>query len=278
MKPLDLLYFYRLLNWKHKISSIRPLGFAVFGYIWAGKFEAIPLIANTIAVFGAILFWFSINDYSDLNSPKEESFMKTLIKTGKLTRERALTLCLLPLILTPIVIFTSSKPAILIFTVILFLNFFYSAGPLRLKSHKYLWVAEAVLAAPLLFLESYIIRGSISTLPILMAVILALFYFYTGIIHILEDFQTGEKVQKIPQPLALKLLKVMPLISLIVSLVFSPFFPIFLITAFFSIIRIISLKNFKPDQVQKTRRNLFSPQLSLYEFAAYALIAITGQG
>lgn len=270
----DLLYFYRILNWKHKVSSVRPLGYAVFGYIMAGKFEAIPLAANTLAICGALLFWFSINDFSDLNSPNEENYMGTLIKDGKITRRQALTFCLLPLALTPLVIITGSITAITLFAVIFVLNFLYSVGPLRLKSHKFLWVTEAILPAPLLFLECYSILGKITLLPILMAIIVALFYFYTGILHILEDFQTGEKVQKIPENLALKMLKVVPLTSLIISLVFAVFYPIFLITTIASSIRLLSLKNFHPTQITKTRRNLFSFRFSLYEFALYALIVI----
>ncbi len=277
MKIKQLLYFYRILNWKHKVSSIRPLGYAVFGYLMAGKFELLPLAANTLAVLGALFFWFSINDFSDLKS-KDESFMGSLVKAGKITRQKALTFCLIPLVLTPLVIFTGSTTAIALFAIIFILNLLYSVGPLRLKSHKYLWTLEAILPAPLLFLECYTILGNIILPVIFMAIVVALFYFYTGILHILEDFQTGEKVQKIPRSLALKMLKAVPLASLIISLVFAAFYPFFLITTVASAIRLLSLKDFQLNQVTKTRRNLLSLRFSLYEFALYALFAISRSG
>lgn len=253
------------------------MGYAFFGYLMAGRFEMLPIAANTLALLGAHFFWFSLNDYSDLKTEGEENYMKTQVTSGKITRRKALILCFLPLVLAPLVILTGSIPAILIFVFSLILNSLYSLGPLRLKSHKYLWATEAFLPAPLTFIQASSVAGIIRPPIILMAVILALFYFYTGILHILEDFQAGEKVQKIPQSAALKLLKIVPATSLVTSLVFALFYPFFLVTTIFSLIRLLSLKGFKPNQVYKTRRNLFSFRFSLYEFAIYALFAITGQ-
>ncbi len=277
MSYKDLLYFYRVLNWKHKISGIRFLGFAFFGYAWAAKLEIIPLTVNTLALLGATLFWYSINDYFDLKSQNEQNYMATLIKSGKITTQKALFLCLTPLVLAPFIFPTGSNLAIFIFFLILTLNFFYSAPPLSFKKRGYWALIASAIAAPLLFLESQSVLGKISLQTVFMAILISLFFSYLEIIHILEDFQTGEKIKILNSPrAALKILKILPFITLVVSFIFSLYNPIFLITAIFSVVRIISLKNFKKEEVQKTRRNLLSPRLSLYEFALYALLSITG--
>ncbi len=274
LNPLDFLFFYRILNWKHKVSSIRPMGYTFFGYLMAAKFEIAPLAANTIAVLGALLFWFSINDFAALKTG-EENFMAAQIKQNKLTRQKALLLCLLPLIFCSYVIFTGSRTAIFIFFFSLVFNLLYSTGPTALKNLRYFGIVAAIIAAPLLFLEAETVLGKFTLQMFFMAIIVALFHLYMELLHIIEDFQAGEEVGKIKsQASAVKILKITPLATLTVSLVFALFYPIFLITAFFSAVRILSLKGFKQEQIQKTRRDLLSPRLSLYEFALYALFAL----
>lgn len=277
MKPLDFFYFYRVLNWKHKISSIRPLGFALFGYTIAAELKPVPILANTLAVLGAILFCYTLNDFSDLKSKNEQSFMKTAIKEGLLTRRKALILCLLPLILAPFVLLTSKLP-VFIFFLLLILSTVYSIPP-ALKKRRHLGTIISTVSAPLLFLESVTVLGKINLAILMQAALLTVFFFYLELIHILEDLQTGEQVKKVENlEFGLKLLKIIPVISLFISLIFTLYNPIFLITAVFSVIRLVSLKGLKPNGIFQARRNLFSPQLSLYEFALYALVAVTSHG
>lgn len=276
LKPKEFLYFYRIANWKTKISSLRPLGYLFFGYLIASHFEPIPLFFNSIAVIGVLVSSYSLNDYFDWKTQKEDNFLSGSIKAKKLSDKQALFFSLLPLLFTAGLVFVKSQLSLILFVFGLFLAFAYSSPPLVLKQRGFFGLITAPLASVILFLQGFLILGQLNQNVVLLVIILLSFQFQSDLLHILDDSLTKEVVKKLNQQKALLWLKHLPLVSLFISLIFSLINPIFIISIVFSLIRYLALRDFKLIDVKKTRRNLFSAELSLYEFGIYGLLAILG--
>jgi len=276
LKPEDFLYFYRILDWKTKISSLRPLGYLLFGYLLTHRFELIPLLTNTIAVGGVVISSYSFNDYIDWKTQNEDNYLSRLVKAKKLTNRKALVWSLLPLLLTTGIIFTPSFFAQILFVLGTVLAFSYSTPPFSLKGRRLLGLLVAPLSSLILFLQGFFVLGHLSLNLILLFIILILFQFQTDLLHILDDALTNEVVKKLDPQKALFWLKNLPLVSLVLGFIFSLLNYIFLISVGFSLLRYLSFKDFKLSEVKKVRRNLFSPQLSLTEFGLYALLSVLG--
>ena len=275
LKPKDFLYFYRILNWENKISGVRPIGYTFFGYLMAGKFEFLPIIFNTSAIFGALTFCYSLNDYFDWKIQKERNFLAAKIQEGKISEKQALIYCFFPLIFLLPIFLINPGISLLIYLIGFSLILFYSLPPIRFKQRKFWGFIVPPLGATAIFLQGYSALSFLNLDIILLAVIIFLFQSYLETFHVFEDSLVKEEIKKIAHPKAiLDLLKRLPLASLIVSLGFALLNPFFFINSFFSLIRFSAVRRFKIENIRKVRRNIFSLHWSLYEFGIYGILGL----
>lgn len=276
IKPKELLYFYRILNWKNKISGVRPIGYTIFGYLMARSFVFLPLFLNTIAIFGALIFCYTINDYFDWKLQKEKNFLVEKIEKKEINEKVILKYCFFPLIfLLPFLILSSNYPiSFFILFAFFFISVFYSIPPLRFKKRKLLGVIIPPIGAPILFLQGYFILGTFKLSILFLAFLIFLFQVYLEFLHIIDDSQQKKEIKKMSLNFSQKALKVVPLFSLGFSLIFSLYNPIFLITAIFSIIRFLAVKKIEIKKINQVRKNLLSPVWSLYEFLIYGILGV----
>lgn len=286
MHPKDILYFYRIVNWKNKVSGLRPIGYTLFAYLMTGLLHPKLFIFNSIgklfifnifAVFGALIFLYCMNDYFDWKIQKEENFLGFKIKNKKLKEWQVLIFCFLPLLFLGFLIPVQKQSlnSIYLFIIFFIITLFYSLPPIRLKTKKIIGIFIPSIGALLLFLQGYLIFRFITPKIIALSVILFLLQLYFEMLHILEDSFSEKESKKMNSKNGLKIIKNLPIFTFFLSLAFAVFIsPIFFITSFFSVIRFLFLKNFTVDKAKKARRNLFSPRWSLYEFLVYGGFAI----
>lgn len=276
LKPKEFLYFYRIINWENKISGVRPIGYTIFGYLMAGTFSFLPLFLNTLAIFGALIFCYGLNDYFDWKLQKEKNFLSYKLKKKELTKKEALEYYFLSLFLFLPFFIITSKISLILFLAGFLLILFYSIKPIRFKKIKFLGFIFPPLAVSLLFLEGYSILGALSLNIYLLAILIFIFQCYLETLHVLEDSTIKEETKKIKNARNVeKLAKNLPLVSFAVSLFFSFINPVFLITSFFSMVRFFSIRKINAKrEIIKIRRNVFSLKWSLYEFLIYSILGV----
>ncbi len=279
LKFKELIYLYRLAPWGNKLRSFRMLGYTILGYLMSGSFNLFAILINTLAVFGVLLFGFLINDYYDYKIQKEINFIGFKIKDGSLKKREFFLYLLIPLFLVFPIFFISrfisvSKIFLISIFAGLFLIVFYSIPPLRLKERKIAGFLVSPFAVSFLFLESFSLLKQPGLEIYLFAIIIFLFQCYLETLHSIKDFQDPNEITKVCLKDSLKLLRIFSLASFLASLLLSFVNRFFIITAPFSLLRFKALDNIKLDTVQKTRANVFSPVLSLYEFGFYGLLGL----
>lgn len=279
LRPIEFLYFYRIISWENKITAIRPLGYAFLGYLVAGHWVFLPILINTLAIIGLLMFAYSINDYYDFKNIGERNFLGTKIKEGNIGGKKAFVYCFLPLIFIVPLIFINNFFQVDILSIPLFLTgflltFSYLVPIFEFKKRKFLGFFILPLSTSLLFLQSFTLLGEFNLSIFFLTVLIFIFHCYVEILHVLEDSFAKREVQKIGREESIKWLRRIPFISLILSLAFSFYNLIFLVTFIFSFVRLIALKNFRIEDIWRIRRNLFLPQWSLYEFLIYGIFGM----
>lgn len=278
LKPKEFLYFYRIINWENKISGVRPIGYTFFGYLMAGTFSFLPLFLNTLAIFGALIFCYGLNDYFDWKLQKEKNFLSYKLKNKELAKKEALEYYFLPLAFLVPFFFIASILSLIIFWIGFLLILFYSVKPIRFKKIKFLGFIFPPFAVSLLFLEGYSVLGVFNLNIYLLAILIFIFQCYLEAFHVLEDSKIKEETKKIKNIKNIeKIVKNLPLFSFALSISFSFINPVFLITSLFSMIRFFSLRRIDTKrEINKIRRNVFLPQWSLYEFLIYGIFSLLG--
>jgi hypothetical protein len=273
-KIKDFLYFYRVMNWENKISGVRPIAYTFFGYAMAGKFELMPIVLNSIAIFATLVLCYAINDFYDWKFQGERNFLASLMQQKRMSEKRALFFTFLPLIFFPLVWLVASPLSLGFFAAQFLFILFYSAPPLRLKDKKFWGFVAPPLAVTSLFLQGFTLLGKMQTPDIIfLAVVVFLFQCYLEMLHVIDDSLVKEEIKKISDTeKAIGWLKKIPLLSGALSLVFAYFNPLFLITTFFSTIRYFFIAKFEMSDIRRIRKNFFLPQWSAYEFLIYGAL------
>lgn len=276
LRTKDFLYFYRILNWKNKISGIRPIGYTIFGYLMAGNFYFFPIFLNAIAVFLVLIFCYGINDYFDWKFQKEENFLSFKLKHKKIKETEALIYYFLPLFFLIPILYFIPKHSLIIFLIGFFLIFLYSAPPLRFKKIKFFGFILPPLAVSLLFLEGYSILGFFYRDIFLLTFLIFLFQCYLEAFHVLDDFYNEKETKKIKKLKFIEgIIKITPIFSAVFSLLFIFFNPFFLISFIASLIRFFSIKEKNlSNEIFRIRRKIFSFEWFLYEFLIYGILGI----
>jgi len=279
-KIKNVLYFYRILGWKEKMTGLGAIGYTFLGYALSGRFKFLSYFLNTFVVFLGTLFAFSVNNFYDWKVQGEKNFLGEKIESGKISENKALFFCFLPflfgLFLSFLSFFLGLIPTFSFFLLVslFLLTFFYAKPPLRLKERRFFGFLAVPLGSFLIFLESYFIFGRLTLNLIFFVVLFFLFETYLEILHVLDDSLSETEIKKLDQKKALRLLKILPTTSLFTSLCFSFSNPIFLNTFAFSSLRLFSLRNFKLGEVRKIRKNVFSFQTSFYEYFVYGILGL----
>lgn len=262
------------------MSGWKNIGYTILGYAIAGTFSFPPLFLNTLAMFFAIMFNFSTNNYYDWKIQKEKNFLGEQVERGKIKEKNALLLCFLPLIGSFLIMGFSLRAGLIgfssiyLFLILVLVTIFYAFPPIRLKKRKIIGFLAVSLGTCLFFLQGYFVLGKINLNLIFFAILLSIFLSYLEVLHTLEDSLIDGETKKMSKGRALKLLKILPLSSFVLASIFAFSSPIFLITAFFSVIRLVSLNDFKIEDIWRIRRNVFSFQLSFYEFFLYGSFGV----
>ncbi len=279
LKFKELIYLYRLAPWGNKLRSFRMLGYTMLGYLMSGSFNLSAILINTLAVFGVLLFGFLINDFYDYKIQREINFIGFKIEEGSLKKREFFLYLLIPLFLVFPIFFIGrfisvSKIFLISIFAGLFLIIFYSVPPLRLKERKIAGFLVSPFAVSFLFLESFSLLKQPELEIYLFVIIIFLFQCYLETLHSIKDFHDPKEITKMTLKDSLRFLKIFSLISFSASLFLSFINRFFIITAPFSLLRLKALENLDIGAIQKTRTNLFSPVLSLYEFGFYGILGI----
>lgn len=274
LRASEFLYLYRIRTWGNKLSALRSIGYIFLGYLIAGKFNLLQLTFNSLAVFAALIFCFSINNYFDWKIQKEDNFLSRKFKEKKVTKEQAWIYYFIIFLPIFLVFLNGSKNSILIFWMGFLLILFYSLPKIRLKEKKVLGFITPPVAAVALFLQGYFVLGIFHRDVIFLSVIIFLFQCYLESLHAIKDSFDPKEVKKVSMRQNIRLMKIFPIISLFCSSVFSFFNIVFLINIPFSLLRLTEAKSIRLEKIQAVRSNLFSPLLSLYEFLIYGVLGL----
>lgn len=267
----DIIYFYRIVNWREKISCLRPLAYTFLGYLLAPGFRIGAAARNTLVVAAILTASYALNDYYDFQLNGEGSYLTRLIRVGRIDRKAALLWCWLPLILVILLPIANTAAVILTLTLIV-LTLLYSIPPVRLKSRRVWGFVTPPACAVIMLLQSYALFAPIGLTIAALALLVLLFHLYVETIHQISD-SVAEGAGKDRVGAYLSLLKLWPTLSLVVSAVLSLFQPVFLISTGFAVVRLIALKRVDvPQEISKIRKNILTPIWSIYEFLAYGLI------
>ena len=242
----------------------------------AAQFELGLAVRNALAVAGILAASYALNDYFDYVLKGEKNFTANLIESRQLSLRRIGLLCWLPLVLCLGMPFHRIIPAGLII-VLLFLTIFYSLPPIRLKERSIWGFIIPPICAVIIFLQAYSLFNGFNLTISMLAIIIFLFHLFVEGIHQMADFfaEENEKIQE--KEKIIKLLYLFPCLSLIISLAFAFYQPLFLITVLFSMVRLFTLRKINIEEnIFRIRKNIFSPLWSIYEFAIYGALGLTG--
>ena len=128
----QVIRFYRVKDW------VKSLGFCALG-LTSVEFTLTSnpflFFLGMIQAFFLFSFLFSFNDYFDHFLEKEENFIGELIEKSVLSKEKAIFLCTLPLILSLIPLFSNLSYNYLTFYLLFVtLSITYSASKIRLRN------------------------------------------------------------------------------------------------------------------------------------------------
>lgn len=276
MKPAEIIRFYRLSNWRGKISCLRPLAYTFLGYALAGRFDLLASFRNAMAILGILACSYAVNDFYDFKLKGEKNFTASLFKSGRLPLGAIFALAWLPLILCLLLPLENPVPPILA-GVLLLLTVLYSLPPVRLKKRRIIGFATPPVCAVIIFFQAYFLFGRDTLFIRLFGLVVLFFHLYVEALHQLADTVGGEGRAGLDLRRLIRLTRLFPSLSLLLSVVFALYSPWFLVTTFFSAARLAALRRADLEtDIFKIRKNFLSPTWSAYEFAVYGLLGILG--
>lgn len=263
---MNLLRLYRILGWRQKLPLVRLMGYLFLGYAFGLGQDFVrvpwrPLLLNTLAILGLLMFSFASNDFYDYFLEGDENYLGCWMERKGLGRRRALFLSSLPL---PLVFLSLPYyPSFFLALGALLLFAAYSLPPLRLKGRRVGRVLISPLVALLLFFEGALLLGGWSPVVLQMGTLVFLFHCYMEGLHFLDDMEA-----KLPEKnWVFRRVRLLPLLPLAVSLLFSFSNPLFLTTTVFSAFRMYTLR---PSGFHEQRARLLEPPVLAEEFLIYA--------
>jgi len=278
MKFKDLLCFYRVISWRHKISGWRPLLYTFFAYAVSGECHSFLYAINTFAWVSPFLVFGPFDDYWDFRIKGEYNFVTYLIKEKKFSHKKIFALIGLPLIFAFFILFIvrlGANPISVWLYILTFLTVIcYAAPPFRLKRNKVIGFIVAPFVISLLFLQSYLLTNRLTATVVCIACLIVLFQSYAEALHRLDVAKSS--LQEKEKKYLLFAFYKLPFVILFCSYVFVFINPIFILSAVCACIRLIIIKRRPIEYLLRSRRRVLHPVLSLYDFCIYAILGGLG--
>lgn len=277
---VDFLAFYHVKPWEHKTSGLRGLLYVFLAYAMSGQWAWLPMLLNTVAALGVLMFAAAFDDYWDSRVRAERNVLTLHVAAGSLSPGQALLLSCAPLLLTLPVLGLAPMLGLplqaigLVLAAGVVLLVGYSVPPIRLKEQAPWGFFVCPVLASLLFLESWRLLTPLTLFAMLFAIFLFIFQCYAEAMHVIDNVLCGRAIRTVSFTTAVSLFHRLPVISLVASLGFTLLSPLYLITAGCSAIRWLAVRRLDFGRLHRIRRQLWNPVWSLYEFVAYACAGI----
>ncbi|MEK7188085.1 MAG: hypothetical protein AAB691_04540 [Patescibacteria group bacterium] len=276
-----LFFRYRILHWGEKISSLRPLGYTLFGYVFASHFSLLAMTLNLLLGAGILTASYFLNDYYDWKLQHERNFVSREPQVQKHMVWYFSFPLLISLAAGTILVSQSyvSLPSLAPLLLAAVLSFLYSFPPVRLKDRKGIHFFIFPVCVTLLFLASILMFGSFSKIIVAFSLIIFLYQCYLESLHQIQDIFEIHESRKLASPnqarrIAQILLGVYIGVALILSILIN--LPFFLISALFGGVRLLRLFQVRLVAIGRERRHIFSLLVSAEEYILYSFLLLVG--
>ena len=154
-----------------------------------------PLFVFVVSTFCIASFTFSINNYYDIESDRENPrrISVNAFASGKISKQSGLILNLILVIIPLVVSFLYSLSVFFLCFIILIWMWIYSAPPLRLKGRPGIDIIWHFLAFVLLIMWGSYIAGSISLINWLFAISFGVYSCIEQILNHIHDYEFDKK-------------------------------------------------------------------------------------
>jgi 1,4-dihydroxy-2-naphthoate octaprenyltransferase len=183
--------FYRMEDWV-KVLGIALLGLTTLNYFLLSPLSFFLCISECSLL---LAFLFSFNNFEDFLKEGEKNFIGNLIDKRRLSKNLALFLCFLPLILSLIPLYINfSYVHFTLYALFAIFAFGYSAPRIRLRDVPFVDVFCNVVFYYILFFISYFYLNNSITLEAYFYLIWITFFFSTSeILHQIDHFEKDRK-------------------------------------------------------------------------------------
>lgn len=267
----SFIALYRLRH-GHKISSLRLMGYVVFGFAISGVFNARLYIFDAVTVFFGLLSASYFNDYYDWLSFGETN-------TVSRAKHKSIFFGVLPAFIATVLLgFFYREPITLMAYSLLWVSFvlsiFYNLPPLRLKERVPLGLVAPPLGIFFLFLQALSLMREPDTYRLAVAAIVFLFAWYMEALHLIDDSLENREVKKLSTAQSVFLLRAVALMGVGVGIVFSFISPLFIASIYGWSARAHTIFRKNPKELAIARRRILSPIWRLEEFVIYAAVGM----
>jgi len=270
----DLLYFYRIRSWQHKICGWRPILYTFFAYAVSGVWDPYLYALNTLAWLAPFLFFGPFDDYYDYRIERQDNFINHLIAEKNYPQKNIIFLIILSLFFVPFAYIVRQNGGSQISFWLYFITFvtvvLYALPPVRFKVYKLLRFISAPFVISLLFLQSYLLLNKITPTILCLVWLIILFQSYAEVLHRLDELKESSNPRE--EKFLMAAFLNLPIGILICSIVFVYINPIFIVSVISALIRVVSSRRAKIETIACARRKILHPVLSLYDFMVYALL------
>lgn len=271
MKNKNLLGIYRIIH-TDKISSLRLLGYTVFGLAITGQFMPLLYFLDLVAIFFLLLSASFFNNYYDWKILGEKNYLSE-------NNIQNISYGVIPLVISlaffaALIILKPYTLALIPISFSIVAGLLYSTPPVRLKSAPIINFFIPPLAIYGLFLQALLLAGGLDLYKIFIAILVFIFAFYLEFLHLLDDLLRPHETYRVSKDIANSLARAIAGIGILFSLTASYFYPIFAISIVAWSLRLLALLRTPIEKIPVLRRNILSPLWRLEDFMIYGLRSI----
>lgn len=280
----DLLTGYRLRSEGAQVSGLRALVHTLFGYAIAAQPAIGLLVLNTAVIVLLFMFFGAYDNYCDWRLLGERNATRAVIERRKLSQPGGLALIFAPwLAILPLASLAHawgmspwSERAL---GLMVLLGLAYITPGIRLKQRRVSFFI-APLWACLLFLQAVLLTRGARWHPSILILCAAVFGLQcqAEFLHRLDDHVRKGHDDRDPVTQAmLSRLRWLPRGIFAASLVAASHSAVFLNTSLWSLVRLFAVTRQSVERLSKIRHQPWHPVWSLYEFAIYAVLGLSGR-
>ncbi len=264
----NIFAIYRLTHGV-KISSFRLLGYAVFGFLVSGIFDARLYVLDLLTLFFLLMSASFFNDYYDWKLLGEENAVSKY-------NIQSVVWGIMPLCFSGIFFFlllhigiTYSSAVLLGY--VLVASVVYSVPPVRFKERKIFNIVVPALGIFFMFLQGVLLLHPLDSWGMWITIIVGLFVLYLELLHYVDDSFHTHEIQRTTRLQAVKGLKLVSYAGMVVAFFASFWHPIFLVSCVAWFLRLRAVMYTQPEKYAKARRSIFSPLWHLEDFLIYGV-------